>query len=73
MSGARVWAVVLGVVAVHELTADDDQLLTRVLHRARARHRHLDAAITTGVLVTALHLLDALGPADPFRLLHAIR
>lgn len=73
MTAGRAWAILGAAITAYELLVDDDHLLTAGVRRGRARSRVANAAIVGGVVTTALHLLDALGPVDPYRALHAVR
>lgn len=73
MRARYAWPALIGAVTVYEIVADDHELLTAAVRRARDRHPAIDAAVTSSIVITALHLLDALGPLDPFRLLSVLR
>lgn len=63
--------MLLVAVVAYEVAARDEQLLSRGVDRARAKHPALDAAITSAIVVTAGHLLRV-WPArlDPFGMMH---
>lgn len=57
VTAARAWLVLGVAVAVYELLADEHELLSSGVDRARASRPLTDAAITFGVVATAGHLL----------------
>lgn len=70
MIGEATLAALIGSVIGYEAwcirTGHDDDLLSRVVDRLRARHLILDIAAHAVILTTALHLLRRLGPIDPY-------
>lgn len=73
MTATRAWAALLSAITAYEILAPDGHLLTEGVRAARAKHPALDAAVTSSIVITCLHLLDALGPTDPFKLLAVVR
>lgn len=54
MTGNQAWATIGALVAIHELTAPQGQLLSHSCDRARAKQRILTDTL---IIATALHLL----------------
>lgn len=68
LSGSRMWAVIAGAVAYHELACREGQLLSEVVDRALDKGPVSRLLVTLAVGVTAGHLLNLLPPKlDPYQ------
>ena len=75
ITGARAVTILAATITAYEVVADDDQLITAVIRRARHDHgRAAHAAVTIIIAATAAHLLDLIPTTiDPYRALGAAR